>query len=536
MMAYHRGYLCAVLLCVLASLVRLGWSNLYPTPPLPLGPIPSASQLAFQEREMAMFFHFGMNTFTDSEWGSGTDDPALFKPTKLDTDQWISVAQAAGFKLVILTVKHHDGFCLWQTKYTNYSVASSPWKGGSGDVLRDFVTSANRAGMKVGVYLSPWDRHDESYGENIGYNEHYLAQIREILTMHGTISEVWLDGAKGEDAVDMNYRFGDWFDVIKQLQPSANVFSDSGPDVRWVGNEYGSAGSTCWGMMNRSAVVIGHGGDNEDYLNIGDPYGTDWVPAECDVSIRPGWFWHDSEEPWPLESLIELYFNSVGRNCVVLLNVPPNSSGLISEDDTRVLLQFKMAMDIIFSVNLAEGALATASSTRGETNVGSGNSPFSPSQVLDEHLDTFWTPEVDVIESYLDFELTAVVAFNVLKVQEAISLGQRVSKYSFYIWVDDSWQLVTEGTTIGFKRLSRLPLVKANRVRLQIDSARGPPVISSIGLYFDEVSVAHPKVLSANNVTRYYFKERDFSHDDLQHQKQSLQTVIDGSGEALLGE
>ncbi|CAM6121795.1 unnamed protein product [Calypogeia fissa] len=170
----RRGCLCALMLCILANLVGHGRSNLYPTPPLPLGPIPSASQLAFQEREMAMFFHFGMNTFTDSEWGTGADDPILFNPTELDTDQWISVAKAAGFKFVILTVKHHDGFCLWQTKYTNYSVASSPWKDGSGDVLRDFVSSANKAGLKVGISLSPWDRHDESYGGSLGYNEHYL--------------------------------------------------------------------------------------------------------------------------------------------------------------------------------------------------------------------------------------------------------------------------------------------------------------------------------------------------------------------------
>ncbi|CAM6110197.1 unnamed protein product [Calypogeia fissa] len=532
MWPWRSGCFCAMMLCILAGLVGLGRSNLYPTPPLPLGPIPSASQLAFQEREMAMFFHFGMNTFTDSEWGTGADDPILFNPTELNTDQWISVAKAAGFRLVILTVKHHDGFCLWQTKYTNYSVASSPWKDGSGDVLRDFVTSANKAGLKVGIYLSPWDRHDESYGDSLGYNEHYLAQIREILTKHGTISEVWLDGAKGEDAVDMNYLFEDWFDVIKQLQPSANIFSDSGPDVRWVGNEYGSAGSTCWGMMNRSAVAIGHSGDALDYLNMGDPYGTDWVPAECDVSIRPGWFWHASEEPWPLESLIQLYFTSVGRNSVLLLNVPPNSSGLISEEDTKVLLQFRTAMDTIFCVNLARGASVTASSTRGEKNVGSSNSPFAPSQVLDEHLETFWTPEEGVIESYLELELTAVVSFNVLKVQEEISLGQRVSGYSFYIWADESWQLVTKGTTIGFKRLSRVPLVQAQRVRLQIDSARGPPIISSIGLYYDEVSVAHPKILSAQNIRRYYFKERDFLHEEEQ-QMQTLKTVIDGFSEAI---
>lgn len=481
---------------------------------------------------MAIFFHFGMNTFTDSEWGNGTVDPSEFHPAELDTDQWIRVVKAAGFKLVILTVKHHDGFCLWQTKYTNYSVASSPWRNGKGDVLRDFVTSAHKAGLEVGVYLSPWDRHDESYGDNVKYNEHYLAQIREILTEHGSISELFLDGAKGEDAVDMNYRFEDWFDVIKQLQPGANIFSDSGPDVRWVGNEYGSAGSTCWGMMNRSDVAIGHSGDFVDYLSIGDPFGTDWVPAECDVSIRPGWFWHADEEPWPVESLVELYFDSVGRNCVLLLNVPPNSSGLISEEDTRVLLGFRAAMDAIFSVNLVDGAVATASSTLGENALGAENSPFAPSQVLNERSDTFWTPE-GVIGAHVELELVGVVAFNVLRVQEAISFGQRVSEWSFYAWVDEDWQLVSGGTTVGFKRLTRLPLVESDRVRLEIDSARGLPMISSIGLYLDEVSVAHPKKLAAHDFTRYYLKESGRLYDGEQQQIRPLQTFVDGSGEEV---
>ncbi|KAA8550328.1 hypothetical protein F0562_002012 [Nyssa sinensis] len=392
-------------------------------PPVPILPLPTSQQLLWQLSEMALFLHFGPNTFTDTEWGTGHADPSIFTPSALNASQWVRVAKDNGFSRVILTAKHHDGFCLWPSEYTDYSVKSSPWKNGSGDVVAELAEAAKNAGIHLGLYLSPWDRHEPTYGKTLQYNEYYLGQMTELLTRYGVIKEVWLDGAKGEGEKDMEYFFETWFGLIHQLQPGAVIFSDAGPDTRWAGDEGGFAGSTCWSLFNRSAAKIGD--TDPEYSQEGDPGGHDWVPAECDVSIRPGWFWHASQVPKSAKTLLDIYYKSAGRNCLLLLNVPPNSSGLISDEDIQVLQEFTELRSTIFSDNLAKNTLITASSTRG----GISDSRFDPNLVLEEGIYTYWAPEENQTGWVLYLDFPELVTFNVLQVQEPIHMGQRIVEF-----------------------------------------------------------------------------------------------------------
>ncbi|MCO5614210.1 hypothetical protein L7F22_068490 [Adiantum nelumboides] len=482
------------------------------TPPLPLLPIPSSRQVAWQAAERALFFHFGMNTFTDSEWGTGQADPSLFYPQALDAHQWVNIAKKAGFSRVILTAKHHDGFCLWPSSFTNYSVALSPWRAGSGDLVSELSSAAHEAGLSFGIYLSPWDRHEGCYGDTLQYNEFYLALLGELLTSvqlsnlhkvlifqirYGPIAEVWLDGAKGEDAPEMVYLFNSWFSMIRQLQPGAMIFSDKGPDTRWVGNEYGESGSTAWAMVNSSLITIG--GDNDAiYSQEGDPYGVDWVPAECDVSIRPGWFWHSNEQPKSVNDLLEIFYESVGRNCVLLLNVPPNTTGLISEEDAEVIISFNEALHSIFSVNLAANASVTADSTRG---VG-----YEATEILNDNLSTYWAPESGKYNGCLEIDLGSAVTFNVLRIQEAVSMGQRVIRHHVDYLKDGEWVAIIPGTTIGYKRLELIETIEAQVLRLYIDDARSEPLIASFGVHLDSITVPQPRMkIQRSHISRRYW-------------------------------
>lgn len=463
--------------------------NAAASPPLPELPIPSHHQLTWQASERAVFFHFGMNTFTDSEWGTGKADPSLFNPDALDAQQWIDTAKKAGFSRVILTAKHHDGFCLWPSSYTNYTVALSPWRGGNGDLVAELSSAAHNAGLSFGIYLSPWDRHESSYGDTMLYNEFYLALLGELLTRYGPIAEVWLDGAKGDDAPDMVYFFDSWISVIRQLQPGAVIFSDKGPDTRWVGNENGESGTTAWAMVNSSLIIIG--GDNDAmYSEEGDQNGVDWVPAECDVSIRPGWFWHSNQEPKSVNTLLEIFYESVGRNCVLLLNVPPNTTGLISEEDIEVLIGFNEALDSIFSVNLAANATVTAESTRGIK--------YAAENILDNDLATYWAPESGNCTGYLEIDLGSSVAFNVIRLQEATSMGQRVIAYHVEYLKDGEWIAVCRGTTIGHKKLDWIETIEAQVLRVYIDAAKVEPLIASFGLHLDSVTNPQLRMKSHN--------------------------------------
>lgn len=440
-------------------------------PPRPLLPIPTARQLQWQYDEMRLFLHFGVNTFTDQEWGTGQEDPRIFRPEQLDTDQWTRVAAEAGFGAVVLTAKHHDGFALWPSRYTDHSVDATM------DVVGMLAASAERSGVELGLYLSPWDRHEPSYGDEAAYNAFYMGQLRELLTSYGPLAEVWFDGAKGEDAADMEYDFDAYWSMVRQLQPEAVLFSDAGPDVRWIGNERGFAGETNWSTFDRSKVSIGAYGI-QDYLNTGEAGGPDWVPGECDTSIRPGWFWHEDEEPKSLERLLQIYFRSVGRNCVLLLNVPPDDSGRLADADVARLRAFRAALDRIFETDLADGAAATADAVRG--------AEFGAANVLDGDLETFWTLDDGVETGVLTLELDAQETFNVIRLQEPIAYGQRVARYHVEAYVDGEWAAVSRGATIGHKKLDRLERpITSDRVRIHIEEARAVPLLAEIGLHLD---------------------------------------------------
>jgi alpha-L-fucosidase len=416
-------------------------------------PIPSPQQLAWHRDELALFLHFGVNTFTDREWGDGREDPAIFNPAGLDARQWARTAKAAGFRTLILTAKHHDGFCLWPSKLTSHSVASSPWREGRGDVVRELVDACRAEGLKAGLYLSPWDRHEPSYGDSPRYNDHYVGQLTELLTWYGPIREVWFDGANGEGPNGKRQVY-DWERIhrtVRQLQPEAVMFSDAGPDIRWIGNENGVAGDPNWCTMDPAAVPYA-GADGPGIIGAlqhGDPNGSVWRPGEADVSIRPGWFYHPAEDSKvrSTENLLDLYRSSVGRNAGLLLNVPPNRDGLLSPSDAARLGEFGSALRDLYSNDLAAHAT--------------------------------------VVKSASGIQLTCrgSESFDLVVIQEDIEHGQSVAAHAVEVWDDSAWKVIAEGTTVGYKRVHRFPAVVASRVRLVIRSALETPRISRFSLY-----------------------------------------------------
>lgn len=453
--------------------------------PKPRPPVPSGRQLAWQRYETNLFLHFGINTFTDREWGKGNEDPKVFNPRHLDAGQWVRGAKAGGFKIVILTAKHHDGFCLWPSKGTDHSVKSSPWREGKGDVVRELADACRSEGVKLGLYLSPWDRHEKTYGDSPRYNDYYVSQLTELLTNYGPIAEVWFDGACGEgpNGKKQEYDWERYRATVRRLQPDAVMFSDAGPDVRWIGNEKGIAGDPCWSTISSKAVPYpgAPGNDIIRALQHGDPAGDTWRPGESDVSIRPGWFWHraEDEKVRSLENLVELYFKSVGRNSLLLLNVPPNNEGLLCETDVRRLAEFRAELDRIFGKDLALGKKACDSNTR------RGDPAFAGGRTVDGDTSTFWATDDNVTSGWIEVDLGAALRFNVSMVQEAVQLGQRIEAYRIEYQDGASWKTIVSGTTVGYKRLDRFGPVTARRVRLVVEKAKACPAISSFGLYLD---------------------------------------------------
>jgi len=449
-------------------------------PPVEARPRPSPQQLAWQREELALFVHFGINTFTDREWGEGSEDPGAFAPAALDTRQWARVAREAGFRSLVLTAKHHDGFCLWPTGTTAHSVRGSGWRGGNGDVVRDFVDACGAEGLGAGLYLSPWDRHEPRYGAGKAYDDFYIAQLTELLTRYGPIAEVWFDGANGEGPNGKRQAY-DWPRIhrtVRALQPGAVIFSDAGPDVRWIGNERGVAGSTCWAMVDPARVPYA-GFDRPwvgEVLQQGDPYGSVWRPGETDVSIRPGWFWHAAEDAKVRspDNLVDLYCNSVGRNSKLLLNVPPTREGRFHENDIASLRGFGQRRAALFaSGNLLAGARVRAS---GEAR------DHPATRVLDGDVDTFWSA-AGARAAWIEFELAHDVDFDVVCLQEAIAHGQHVANHRLERWSDGAWVPVCWGTTIGHRRIERLDPVRARRLRLVIEHAYDVPRLATVAVY-----------------------------------------------------
>lgn len=411
-------------------------------------PVPSRSQLAWQQDELAIFIHFGVNTFTNREWGDGKEDPAIFNPTALDASQWARTAREAGFKAMVLTAKHHDGFCLWPTKTTRHSVASSPFRGGNGDVVREFVDACRNAGLKVGLYCSPWDRNHPAYGDSPRYNDVFCDQLTELLTQYGPIHEVWFDGANGEgpNGKKQEYDWPRFWAHVRKLQPDAVMFSDAGPDIRWIGNERGVAGDTNWSTVDPAVVPVpGMSGDAVmKMLQDGDPKGTVWRPGETDVSIRPGWFYHPAEDARvkTLDQLVELYFTSVGRNSKLLLNVPPTTEGLLHNVDVERLNGMRERLNALFGRTVTTGLEMSR--------------PSSRSQVYRMR---FATPTL----------------VSTLDVREDIARGQVVARHVIEGASGATWATLARGTTIGYKRLYRIPPVVLNELRLTIEESLADP-------------------------------------------------------------
>jgi alpha-L-fucosidase len=420
-------------------------------------PKPTPRQLAWQQWETTAFLHFTVNTYTDKEWGDGTESPSIFNPTEFDAKKIVATLKEAGFRLAILTAKHHDGFCLWQTQQTEHSIKNSPYKGGKGDIVGEMAAACKAAGLKFGVYLSPWDRHEASYGTP-QYNDFYKKQLRELLTNYGDIYEVWFDGAKGDNAKNMEYDFKGYWDMVRDLQPEAVMFSDAGPDVRWVGNESGNAGETCWSTLNTEGLAPGKA--DEKYLNTGDSKGAQWVPAETDVSIRPGWFYHEKENnkvKSPKE-LVNLYYKSVGRNSLLLLNIPPNKKGLIENKDAENIIEFRSILDETFEKNFAKGIVDKA--------------------LTDKKLATNLLVFKPLI---IDFKKEIMI--DRALIQENIAEGQRIEKAKIEYWNGKKWLLLEEFTTIGYKRLLRFDAIKTSKVRFTVVSTKAPVLLSEIGFF-----------------------------------------------------
>lgn len=456
--------------------------------------IPTARQLAWQQKELTAFLHFGMNTFTDKEWGDGNEDPTLFNPGSLDANQWVTVLKEAGFKQVILTAKHHDGFCLWPSMFTQHCVKNSGWKDGHGDVVKELADACVRQKMDLGIYLSPWDRHEATYGSD-DYNIYFKNQLRELLTNYGPISEVWFDGAVGEgpNGKKQVYDWQGYYELARELQPDA-VIAVMGPDVRWVGTESGYGRESEWSVIpiqDTTAMSEVNVMDNmvrpniketEDEIaginQLGFAKALKWYPAEVDVSIRPGWFYHeqDNNSIKSPEKLLDIYFNSIGKNSTLLLNIPPDKSGLINDRDVNVLKVFHNSLQQIFDQNLAKKATISDSEF---------NFNHSPSKATDENLNTYWSANAKNSAPNLLFEWNEPVWFNVLSISEFIKYGQRVSSFKLEIFENDEWITKVSGTTVGYRRILTFPYINTKKARLIFSEFRNTPMISEVGFYHD---------------------------------------------------
>lgn len=459
--------------------------------------VPTRQQLDWQKLEMTAFVHFTINTFTNMEWGHGDESPELFNPTELDARQWAKTLKEGGMKMVILTAKHHDGFCLWPTQTTRHSVAAAPWKDGQGDVVKELKAACDEFGLKFGVYLSPWDRNAECYGDSPRYNDFFNQQLTELLTWYGKVDEVWFDGACGEgpNGKKQEYDWASYYSTIKKLQPDA-VVAVSGEDVRWVGTESGYGRETEWSvtayapgatpemiMLNSELNLNATSDDLGSWDVIEKANHLFWYPAEVDVSIRPGWFYHKSEDDQvkSLTKMVDIYFNSVGMNAVLLLNIPPDTRGLIHENDVARLKAFKAYLDETFKYNLA--ADAKVIDTKKAANA------------IDGDDESYW--EVTDLPASATFVLPQAQKMNVVMLQEYIAKGQRVEQFKVEAKVDGNWMEIAKGTTVGYKRLIRMPAITTDQIKVTIEQARDGALINTLG-WFESPEILTDPVITRN--------------------------------------
>ena len=463
--------------------------------------VPSERQLTYEKMEFFCFIHFTVNTFTGSEWGDGKEDVSIFNPTELDARQWVKTAKDAGMKGLILTCKHHDGFCLWPSKYTEHSVKNSPYKNGKGDIVREVSEACKEFGLKFGVYLSPWDRNNSSYGKGKEYDDYYVNQLTELLTEYGELYTIWLDGACGEGANGkiQKYDWNRYYKVMRELQPNA-VISISGPDVRWCGNEAGEVRESEWSVVAKDmtdpsiTAELSQHEDNEEFRDRPlDETQSDlgsrerlknekelvWYPAETDVSIRPGWFYHEEEDDKvrSFENLKDIYLKSVGGNTTLLLNIPPMKNGKIHEKDIAILKRLGEFINDTFKNNLLKNALIT---TVPEHDC-RGN---SPDMMRTDGYNTYFMNTEGDNKLLIEIKFDECKKLNYLVLKEAITFSQRVEKFNVY-FNDESGNKIKifEGTTIGYKRIIDLKGTKTDNLTIEIEDSRVAPVMSFVGVY-----------------------------------------------------
>ena len=457
--------------------------------------VPTPQQYAWQQMELTAFLHFGINTFTGREWGDGKEDPALFNPSELDAEQWVRTLKEAGFKMVLLTAKHHDGFCLWPTATTKHSVASSPWKNGQGDVVKELRAACDKYDMKFGVYLSPWDRNAECYGDSPRYNDFFIRQLTELLTNYGEVHEVWFDGANGEgpNGKKQVYDWDAFYQTIQRLQPKA-VMAIMGDDVRWVGNEKGVGRETEWNATVLTPGIYARSQENNKRLGVfskAEDLGSRkilekatelfWYPSEVDVSIRPGWFYHPEEDNRvkTVDQLTDLYYRSVGHNGTLLLNFPVDRNGLIHPTDSLNAVTFHQRVQKELADNLLSKAKVSASDERG--------GQFNVRALTDGQYDTYWATNDSVMAADLTFTFEQPTKMNRVMIQEYIPLGQRVKSFVVKYKKGDQWLSVKcneETTTVGYKRLLRFETIETEQLRIRFTDARACLCINEAGAYY----------------------------------------------------
>lgn len=474
-----------------AVLLTLFSTSVWAQAPKAVLPVPEPKQIEWQKMETYAFVHFGLNTFNDREWGYGDSDPKTFNPTNLDCEQWVKTFVNAGMKGVILTAKHHDGFCLWPTQLTEYCIRNTPYKNGKGDIVGELSAACKKYGIKFAVYLSPWDRNQANYGSP-EYVEYFHKQLHELMTNYGEVFEVWFDGANGGDGwyggakdsrnIDRKtyYDYPRIYKTLDKLQPQAVVFSDGGPGCRWVGNENGFAGATNWSFLRAGEVYPGY--DKYRELQYGHADGNQWVAAECDVSIRPGWFYHPEEDSKvkTVDQLTDLYYRSVGHNSTLLLNFPVDRDGLIHPTDSAHAVDFHKNVQKQLANNLFAGLTPKVSDTR-------NGKQFAAKSVTDNKYDTYWATKDGVTAATIAFNLPKAEKVNRMLIQEYIPLGQRVKAFMVEYDRKGDWipvKLNEETTTVGYKRLLRFETVQTNQLRVRFTDARGPLCINNIEAYY----------------------------------------------------
>ncbi|MCV9927533.1 alpha-L-fucosidase [Flavobacterium sp. LS1R49] len=494
-----------LLLCLFSLIVPVNGQRKVKSPE-PFGPLPTQKQITWNEMEFYAFVHFSLNTFTNKEWGYGDESPELFNPTALDVRQWARIVKEAGMKGIILVAKHHDGFCLWPSAYTERSVKNSPWKDGKGDLIKELAAACKEYDLKLGLYLSPWDRNHPEYGKP-GYITYFRNQLKELLTNYGDVFEMWFDGANGGDGYygganetrKINsleyYNWDETYKLIYKTAPNTLVWGVGPSEARWIGNEEGRAGKTNWSLLRQKDELAGK--VHYTAFMSGHEDGEKWVPGEADVSIRPGWFYHaiEDEKVRSLDEMVDIYYESIGRNANLLLNLPVDRRGLVHENDEARLKELVATIKEDFKTELLSGSKVSADNVRGN------NTEFAAKNAIDGNKNTYWATDDNVKTASIVFEFDKPTAVNRILLQEYIKLGQRVKAFTVEAKIDGKWQTIANETTIGYKRILRLNRVVASALKVTITDSKASVIISTIQAFNAPTFVRVPEIQRDKNGT-----------------------------------